>query len=125
MADTVVFGGMNFGLYPFMPLRGSRSKRMPRPRQPAWLRYVVALLVTSGALTGKLLLARLVTRDEPVLLFFAAILVSAAFGGLGPGLLATTVSAIADAYFFMRPFNRWELDSADQVVRLATFVIEG
>jgi len=98
---------------------------MPRPRRPAWLGFAVASLVTGAALAGKLLLARVVTRDEPVLLFFAAILVSAAYGGLGPGLLATLLGATLDGYFFMRPFNRWALDSADEAVRLGVFVIEG
>jgi K+-sensing histidine kinase KdpD len=36
-------------------------------------------------------------------LFFAAVMVSTMYGGLGPGLLATALSTVATAYFFMPP----------------------
>jgi signal transduction histidine kinase len=98
---------------------------MRQATRPAWLRYSVAVGVTAGTLALKLLLVPLVTRDEPVLLFFAAVMVSAAFGGLGPGLLATALGMIFDGYFFMRPFNRLALNSGDQVIRLAIFFSEG
>lgn len=98
---------------------------MRRPRHPAWLRYGTALLVTGAALALKLLLVPLVTHDEPVLLFVAAVMVAAAFGGLGPGLLATVLSAACDAYFFMAPFGRPELNNAAEVSRLVVFVVEG
>ena len=71
--------------------------------RPAWLRYGAAVIVTAAALGLKLLLVPLVSQDEPVLLFFAAVIVSALFGGLGPGLLATLLGALCDDYFFMPP----------------------
>jgi signal transduction histidine kinase len=98
---------------------------MRRPRHSAWLRYGTALLVTAGALAIKLMLVPLATRDEPVLLFFAAVLVAAAFGGLGPGLFATLLATAFDGYFFMRPFGRWSLAGVDEFVRLGIFVGEG
>ena len=98
---------------------------MPRPHRSVWLRYGVAVVVTVAALSLKLLLVPLVTRDEPVLLFFAAVMVSAAFGGLGPGLLATALGTALDGYFFMEPFNRFALNNAHQVLRLGIFVVEG
>src|SRR5260370_14800917 len=39
----------------------------------------------------------------PVSLFLCAVIVSAWFGGVGPGLLATAVSALAFYYYFLPP----------------------
>ena len=54
------------------------------------------------------------TNDEPFLLFFAAVMSAAAFGGLGPGLLATILSACCDNYFFVAPFNQFGFSSGIQ-----------
>ena len=78
----------------------------------ASLRYGAAIVFTAAALALKLLLVPLLTRDEPVLLFVAAVMVSALFGGLGPGLLATIIGALFDVYFFMEPFDTWRLSSS-------------
>src|ERR1051326_2594081 len=57
------------------------------------LRYGVALLSVLLALTLTLVLSPLF--DPPVFaLFFAAVMVSAWYGGLGPGLLATTLAVL-------------------------------
>jgi signal transduction histidine kinase len=84
----------------------------------------VAAALTAAALAVKLLLVPLVTQDAPFLLFFASVLASAWYGGLGPGLLATGLAAAASNYFFMVPFHGWGLTS-DQLFRLALFVVEG
>jgi signal transduction histidine kinase len=94
-------------------------------QRPTWLRYSVAIALTAAALAVKLLLARVVTRDEPVLLFFASVMVAALYGGLGAGLLATALCATCDAYFFMAPFSRWALASIDEQWRLGMFILEG
>ncbi len=98
---------------------------MPPPSRPTWLRYGTAIIVTIAALGLKLLLVPLVTRDVPGLLFFAAVMVSGLYGGLGPGILAIALGAIFDSYFFMSPFGRFQLNSPDQLLRLCLFVIEG
>src|SRR5829696_7038438 len=67
------------------------------------LRYGVAVLAAGAALGIKLLLDPLTVQDTPFLLVFGAIIVSAWYGGLGPGLLATAVSALATDYFFLYP----------------------
>src|SRR5215203_6149829 len=67
------------------------------------LRYGVAMLAVGVALLAKLLLDPLTVQDTPFLLVFSAIIVSAWYGGLGPGLLATVVSALATDYFFLYP----------------------
>lgn len=98
---------------------------MTRSGDPSVLRYGVALVATGAGLLVKLLLVPLVTSDQPGLLFFAVVMVAAAFGGFGPGLLATALGAVCDAYFFMEPFNRMQLNTTDESLRLGLFVAEG
>src|SRR5215210_5948378 len=88
------------------------------------LRYSVAALAVGAALGIKLLLDPLTVQDTPFLLVFGAIIVSAWYGGLGPGLMATAVSALATDYFFLYPkgaLSGFTVEGID----LATFVLEG
>jgi len=68
-----------------------------------WLRYGVAILAVGMALLVKLLLDPLITDQSPFLLLAGAVMVGAWFGGLGPGLLATVLGALAADYFFLAP----------------------
>lgn len=70
------------------------------------LRYGVAILVVGVALGIKLLLDPLIPQDVPFLLIFGAVMVSAWYGGLGPGLLTTVLAGLATGYFFLLPQNR-------------------
>jgi signal transduction histidine kinase len=54
-------------------------------------------------------------------LFFAAVMVAAFYGGLGPGLLATALSTWAIDFFFTPPFNSLEFSVAN-VVRAVVFM---
>jgi K+-sensing histidine kinase KdpD len=47
--------------------------------------------------------------------FFAAVMVSAFYGGLGPGLLATALSTWAIDYFFNPPFRELEINTGNLV----------
>jgi PAS domain S-box-containing protein len=90
----------------------------------ALLRYGVAVLAVGVALALKLLLDPLIAQDVPFLLVFGAIMVSAWYGGLGPGLLATAAAGLATDYFFLPPqgsFPVWSLET----VPLVVFFLEG
>lgn len=54
-------------------------------------------------------------------LFFAAVMVSAWQGGLGPGLVATGISSFSTAYVFFHPAGSLVLGS-DDIVRLGVFI---
>jgi PAS domain S-box-containing protein len=58
-------------------------------------------------------------------LFYAAVLLSAWAGGLGPGLWAVGLAALASNYFFTEPHYALAIASAQDAVRLALFVAEG
>jgi two-component system, NtrC family, sensor kinase len=55
-------------------------------------------------------------------LFFAAVMVAAFYGGLGPGLLATALSTWAVDFFFIAPFNTLEFTVANPV-RAGVFML--
>jgi PAS domain S-box-containing protein len=75
---------------------------LPMRRSPL-ARYGVATLAVGVVLLLKLLLDPLITDQSPFLMLAGAVMVAAWFGGLGPGLLATALGALAADYFFLPP----------------------
>ncbi|HLL41270.1 MAG TPA: DUF4118 domain-containing protein, partial [Rubrobacteraceae bacterium] len=90
----------------------------------AFLRYGVAVATVALALGLKLLIDPLIVQDTPFLLVFAAIMVSAWFGGLGPGLLATAIAAPITDYFFLPRVNSFSSPGVESLP-LGLFVLEG
>jgi len=75
-------------------------------------RYSVAVITVVIAL----LLTRLIWwLIKPTLypLFLAAVIVSSWYGGIGPGLLATALAALASAYFFTPPIYSLAVNRAE------------
>ena len=73
-------------------------------RSSLLLRYGVAVIAIALVLGLKLALDPLFAEHQsPFLMFAAAVMVAAWFGGLGPGLLATALGAVAGDYFFLPP----------------------
>ncbi|HEV8343993.1 MAG TPA: ATP-binding protein [Candidatus Binatia bacterium] len=85
------------------------------------LGYGVSVVTVVAALSLNLLSWPLV-QGTPSSLFFAAVMVSSWYGGLGPGLLATVLSAIALDYFFITPVHSLSLDWS-AIVRLSVFLL--
>ncbi len=84
-------------------------------------RYAVALGATFLALALKLILGDYLS--PPYVLFFAAVIVSAMVGGLGPGLVATLVSAGMAYVFLFEPRFTLRLDHASDLIGLSVFVV--
>jgi DNA-binding NtrC family response regulator len=61
-------------------------------------------------------------ESAPVSLFLCAIMLSAWFGGTGPGALATVLSSVAFYYGFLPPVDSFA-SKPDQVARCAVFVV--
>ena len=80
--------------------------------------YALAVLLSGLALALTLLLEPLMERSI-FLLFIAAIVVSALYGGLGPGLVAVFLSTSASGLFFVTP--RYTLLVG--LVRLGVFLL--
>src|SRR5947209_2042395 len=89
--------------------------------RPPLLRYATSLASVATALSVASLLPY---RADPshFTLFFVAVMVSAWYGGLGAGLLATILSALSLDYFFIAPIHSITLDWR-ALLRLSTFVL--
>ena len=93
-------------------------------RRPAWECYGLALVLVAIAWGCNYFMPP-VYGDSHYFFFSAAILGSALFSGLGPGLLATAASALASAYLFIAPFHSFRIEAPEAAQRLAMFVVEG
>jgi PAS domain S-box-containing protein len=98
-----------------------RASSAASARQPSVvLRYGVATAAAGLAL----LLTRLLlpALQEPVFaLFFIAVLVSSWYGGLGPGLFTTALSALLAVYYVFPPIGQ-SIIAIDSVIRLGVEV---
>jgi signal transduction histidine kinase/CheY-like chemotaxis protein len=65
------------------------------------LRYFVSIAATAVAFTARFLLKSSLGNVAPLLMFTLSVMVSAWYGGLGPGLLATALSLLLGDYFFI------------------------
>jgi PAS domain S-box-containing protein len=77
--------------------------------------YVAALLVVGLALACTLLAVPRPERSQ-LFLLLAAVVISAWYGGLGPGLFATAVAIVGQAVFFEAPYR-------DDLLRTVFFVL--
>ena len=94
---------------------------------PGWPQFAVAIGSVAVIVLVKMLIRPLARPDEASLGFFAAVMISAWYGGLWPGLVATALSAMASDYFFLHPVQSLSVthpNTADYM-RLAQFVVEG
>jgi diguanylate cyclase (GGDEF)-like protein len=85
--------------------------------------YGLAVGLSALALVLMLLLRPLMEHSV-FILFLVAVAVSALYGGLGPGLMATTLSALASNYFFLRPYYEL-LSGREDTLRLVIFLAAG
>jgi PAS domain S-box-containing protein len=85
------------------------------------LRYVIAVLAVALALLLTLLLWS-VFQPHSSLLFLAAVMFSAWYGGLGPGVLSTVLSTLMSVYFFEPPPYTLSITLVD-ILRSSIFVL--
>jgi PAS domain S-box-containing protein len=91
------------------------------PKLPAVWSYWIAIVSVAAAL----IISRWPTlhlQDAPVSLFLCAVILTAWFGGVWPGLLATALSAVAFYYYFLPPI--YSLDAKpEEIPRFAIFMV--
>jgi two-component system, cell cycle sensor histidine kinase and response regulator CckA len=66
-------------------------------------RYIISLVLFALSLVGRVALAPLLGDAVPYITFFPCIAASAWYGGAGPGLFTTALSAFSAAYLFFEP----------------------
>jgi diguanylate cyclase (GGDEF)-like protein len=71
-----------------------------------------------------MLLLRPLMEPSVFFLFLAAVAISALYGGLGPGLMATALSGVACNYFFLKPYDQL-FRGPEEAFRLAIFLATG
>ncbi len=84
-------------------------------------RYVVAALIVAAFLLARLTLQPWLGTSVPYLQFFPAIMLVAWLVGLGPGLLAVALSALAAVYFFLAPVHSFAIATLAERVSLPLF----
>ena len=103
--------------------RKQRTWTSPMKHTPL-LRYGIAVLAVAAVILLKLLLSPLIVHQSPFLLLAAAVIVGAWFGGFGPGVLATLLSALAANYLFLEPIGSFTGLSAG-FLPFTLFVLQG
>jgi two-component system, sensor histidine kinase PdtaS len=96
------------------------SRWEPNSLPAAW-RWGLAALAWAVALVTRHVLDSSLPPGFPYLTFFPAILFSAYFLGAGPGIAVAVASGVSAWYFFIPPFNSFNLTGAT-VVALLFFV---
>jgi PAS domain S-box-containing protein len=100
----------------------STFARSARDRS-ALFRYGVAIGVTGLSVLVRWALWPVLGSQTPHMTFFPAVMISAYFGGFGPGLLATVSGAFAAHYFLGD--TRFQIDTAQGAVSLTLFLLVG
>jgi C4-dicarboxylate-specific signal transduction histidine kinase len=99
----------------------SRLNPLLWPKPPAIWNYWLAVVAVGTVLIISRLPA-LHLQEAPVSLFLCAVILSAWFGGIGPGVLAAFLSALSFYYYFLPPIR--SLDAKpEEIPRLAVFLL--
>jgi len=116
--------------------------RMTRPHAPAGLarpraaavaivrttplvRYGAAVAITGGAIALRVLLDSVWGVRLPFITLFPAVMLSAWFGGLGPGLLTTAGGAVAATYLWLQPRSTFHIADSSDLLGLVIFSAVG
>ncbi|MGF2035854.1 MAG: PAS domain S-box protein [Nostoc sp. CmiVER01] len=98
---------------------------MPHICYSQLLRYGIVVLIVALTLVLMLMLDPWLSMSgTPFLLFFSAVMVSAWYGGLKSGLLATSLSALLSSYFFLPLANDLSFDLSN-FLRIGLFALQG
>lgn len=93
---------------------------------PSLLRFFIPITVVLLAFGIKMLLESLFHLQTPYLMFFAAIMISAWYGGVKTSLLATTLSTVLIIYFFLHPnHHSFTIQNLKELMEISIFLSEG
>jgi len=104
---------------------GWRSLWMSRDAFKLLTRYVVAVLSSGAAFAVAQTLEHPWVTFSPFSVFYAAVAISSWYGGIGPGLLATAMGALAVDYYLLEPIGSLRIENPANVPRLVLFTLVG
>ncbi|HEV2845073.1 MAG TPA: ATP-binding protein, partial [Thermoanaerobaculia bacterium] len=93
----------------------------PFAERSAVPRYGFALLVVALAAIVRWPLDPILGFSAPFLFFYPALMAAGWYGGFGPGLLATGLSALLANYYWMEPVRQLKLATPSAVLQLGIF----
>lgn len=94
-------------------------------RRSAWLTYTFAIVITLLMLFVRINMG-LNTDHRPLMsLFIFPIILSALFGGLGPGLLATCLAALGIDYLLILPLNTLKISDKYDLIQWSSLIVIG
>ena len=91
--------------------------------RPAYIRYTFTFLLVCITTMVKVKLSPFIGTNTPFLLYFAIVIVATGFGGVGPGIFATFLSAISSSYFFIIPVHEFQISKLASIT-LIVFIVE-
>jgi signal transduction histidine kinase len=87
--------------------------------------YLLATVAVLVAAAIRFALGPVLGANIPVVIFTVAVVISAFFGGFGPSIYATVLSALISTYFFIFPYNSFEISDLRGVTVLSVFLCIG
>jgi len=119
---------LHFPLLPyifFLSLSFYKGRHLDTHRKSPALKYGTSILAFMVALALRVLGNPIFDNDAPFLFFFSALALAAWYGGLGPGILATLLGAIAAAVLFLPPITRQGTVEFHHVLHICVFIATG
>jgi len=87
--------------------------------------YSIAVMVSLLSVVLRFFLSPLLQESAPLLVFILPVLISAWYGGLYPGLLATVLCGLMGTYFFVLPYFGFGFLDIANLTRVSIFLVEG
>ena len=87
--------------------------------------YAMAVVACAAAVLVQYLLQPILGDRYPLVVFTAAVAVSAWSGGSGPGLLATLIAVLVSDYLFLNPRRVFQLTEVGGMIAVAIFGLTG
>lgn len=100
----------------------------PWVSRPVWLilRYILPFAIVAMAIFARAIVRKVGITDMPSLMLLAGVMVTATFGGLGPGLLTTLLATISQMFFFQdNPDSRWDWGDLTRTLPPILLAMEG
>ncbi len=91
----------------------------------SFILYGLTVLIVAVAAALQWVLAQEFGPLPTYVMFYPAMMLSAIFGGIGPGLLATGLGALVADWMFLPPIRSLGIDLRSDVVGLAIFCFNG
>ncbi len=88
-----------------------------------YIKYAFSIILLAFITYLKLHFNDFLGSETPFLLYFAVVILSTGFGGIGTGILATFFSAFLCNYFFLPPLHAFDLDYT-HAIQMLSYVLE-